>query len=153
MKITLTSDDSILLEPVDGPMTIEAEDAEMQYSPFHMLASGLAFCTFSVLHSWASNAGIDWEDLSIAVTWSFTDNPHRIGSIDVKLNWPSLPEDRTKVALRASELCAVHATLCHPPQIRISRDSTASTGAATPAGTGMPAAAPSEIIGRKSSGP
>jgi hypothetical protein len=39
MKITLLSDDAIRLEPVAGPMTIEASSAEMVYSPFHMLAS------------------------------------------------------------------------------------------------------------------
>ena len=129
MKITLTSDDSILLEPVAGPMTIEAESADMQYSPFHMLAGGLAFCTFSVLHSWASNAGIGWEDLSISVAWTFTDKPHRIGSMDVKLKWPSLPEDRASVAIRASQLCAIHATLSHPPEITISRESGGTTSA------------------------
>lgn len=122
MKITLTSEDSILLEPAQGPLTIEAEEAETEYSPFHMLASGLASCTFSVLHSWASNAGIGWKDLSISVSWTFADRPHRIGSMDVNLKWPSLPEDRANAALRASQLCAVHATLTHPSEIKLSRE-------------------------------
>ena len=154
MKITLTSEDSILLEPLQGPMTIEAENSEMQYSPFHMLASGLAFCTFSVLHSWASNAGIGWEDLSISVAWTFADKPHRIGSMDVKLKWPSLPEERTNVAVRASQLCAIHATLSHPPAITISRD-VAENGARPqkPVVAGMPAAASSEAIDTATSGP
>lgn len=153
MKITLTSEESILLEPLQGPMTIEAENADMQYSPFHMLASGLAFCTFSVLHSWASNAGIGWEDLSISVSWTFADKPHRIGSMDVRLNWPSLPEERTNVAIRASQLCAVHATLSHPPEITIARE-TGKTMPSDPAvSAGMPAAAPSEIIDGATAGP
>jgi uncharacterized OsmC-like protein len=151
MKITLTSEESILLEPVQGPMTIEAESADMQYSPFHMLASGLAFCTFSVLHSWASNAGIGWEDLSISVTWKFVDKPHRIGSIDVKLKWPSLPDDRTNVALRASSLCAVHATLSHPPEISITREGAAGNSHAH--STGMPSAATAAAIDSSTSGP
>ena len=121
MKITLTSDDSIRLEPLQGPLTIEANDKDMQYSPFHMLGSALASCTFSVLHSWASNAGIGWEDLSVEVNWTFVEKPHRVGSMQVKLLWPSLPEDRSNVALRASQLCSVHATLTHPPEIKISR--------------------------------
>lgn len=153
MKITLTSDDSILLEPVAGPITIEAENADMQYSPFHMLASGLAFCTFSVLHSWASNAGIPWEDLAISVAWKFTDKPHRIGSIDVRLKWPSLPQDRTSIALRASQLCAVHATLSHPPEISISREDNGAAAAPGNGAPGMPAAAPSEAIENATSGP
>lgn len=152
MKITLTSDDSILLEPLPGPMTIEAASPETQYSPFHMLASGLASCTFSVLHSWASNAGIGWEDLSIAVKWTFAEKPHRVGSMDVDLIWPSLPADRTNVAIRASQLCAVHATLSHSPELRVIRGEAAATGGpAKP--TGMPAAAPAESIDKSTSGP
>ena len=59
MKITLTGEDGIRLEPLPGPMTIEAASADQLYSPFHMLASGLAFCTYSVLASWASNAKLE----------------------------------------------------------------------------------------------
>ena len=55
MKLTLLSEDSIRLEPVPGPMTIEAISAEQSYSPFHMMAGGLAYCTFSVMHSWATD--------------------------------------------------------------------------------------------------
>ncbi len=152
MKITLTSDDSILLEPLPGPLTIEAGDADMQYSPFHMLASALATCTFSVLHSWASNAGLDWADLSIAVSWSFAEKPHRVGAMEVELRWPSLPADRTNVALRASQLCAIHATLSHSPEVRITRDGKAAEPALD-AGKGMPAAAPVGYIDESTSGP
>src|SRR5687768_5496322 len=42
VKIILLSDEAIRLEPEPGPMTIEAQDVEQQYSPFHMLASSLA---------------------------------------------------------------------------------------------------------------
>jgi uncharacterized OsmC-like protein len=153
MKITLTSDDSILLEPLAGPLTIEAPNADMQYSPFHMLASALATCTFSVLHSWASNAGIGWEDLSIAVKWTFAEQPHRVGSLDVELRWPSLPAERTTVALRASQLCAVHATLSHPPEIKLTRSNIPGSEPQQMPEVGMPSAAPAERIDESTSGP
>ena len=119
MKITLTSEESLLLEPVQGPMTIEAENAEMQYSPFHMMASGLAFCTFSVMHAWAEHAKLDATDLTLEIAWAFADDPHRVESYDVQFRWPSLPEKRLDAACRVAEMCAVHATLQHPPRIRI----------------------------------
>ena len=119
VKITLLSDESIRLEPVPGPMTIEAPSAEQQYSPFHMMASGLAFCTFSVMHAWAEHAKLDAMDLTVEVSWTFADDPHRVGSYDVRFRWPSLPERRLDAACRVAELCAVHATLVHPPSIRI----------------------------------
>lgn len=119
MKITLLSDDAIRLEPLSGPLTIEASSAETQYSPFHMLASGLATCTFSVLHSWATHKKIDWHDLTIDVRWVFGDDPHRVSKLDVVFTWPSLPAERLATAKRVAALCTIHATLSHPPEIAI----------------------------------
>ena len=119
MKITLLSDDSIRLENATGPLTIEAETAEFGYSPFHMLASGLASCIFSVLHSWAAHAGITADALSIEVQWTFAEKPHRVGHYTVALRWPELPEARRVAATRAATLCPVHATLRHPPEISV----------------------------------
>lgn len=119
MKITLLSDDAIRLDPAPGPLTIEAETAEMQYSPFHMLASGLATCTFSVMYSWATHAKVPVDDLTLEVHWQFADEPHRVSDMAVIFDWPSLPQNRLAAARRVAELCTVHATLSHPPTIEI----------------------------------
>jgi uncharacterized OsmC-like protein len=119
MKITLLADDVIRLEPVPGPLTIEAASAEMQYSPFHMLASGLASCTFSVLASWATQAKLSLDDLTLEVHWKFGEDPHRVSNLAVIFDWPSLPANRLAAAKRVAELCTVHATLSHPPAIEI----------------------------------
>jgi uncharacterized OsmC-like protein len=119
MKITLLAEDVIRLEPTPGPLTIEAESAEMQYSPFHMLASGLASCTFSVLYSWATHAKLSVDDLSLEVHWQFGDDPHRVSDLAVIFDWPSLPAGRHAAAKRVAELCTIHATLTHPPTIEI----------------------------------
>jgi uncharacterized OsmC-like protein len=119
MKITLLADDAIRLEPVPGTMTIEASSAEMQYSPFHMLASSLATCTFSVIESWASHAKIPLDDLVIEVRWKFGEEPHRVSDLNVTFEWPSLPANRVAAARRVAELCTVHATLHHPPNVTI----------------------------------
>jgi uncharacterized OsmC-like protein len=113
MKIVLQGEDAILLIATEGMLTIEAESAEHSYSPFHMLGSALAYCTFSVLYSWASNSDLDVSDLQIRVSWEFADQPHRVGSMQMQLAWPSLPENRRAAAQRAATLCAVHATLSH----------------------------------------
>ena len=119
MKITLVADDIIRLEPTAGMLTIEATSAEMQYSPFHMLASGLASCTFSVLYSWATHAKLSVDDLSLEVHWQFADDPHRVSNMAVIFAWPSLPPARLAAAKRVAELCTVHATLAHPPALEI----------------------------------
>ena len=113
MKIVLEGEYAILLTATEEMLTIEADSAEQSYSPFHMLGSALATCTFSVLYSWASNSDFDVGDLQIRVQWEFTESPHRVGNMTMQLIWPSLPENRRAAAERASKLCAVHATLSH----------------------------------------
>ena len=119
MKITLLSDDSIRLEPTTGQLTIEAESADQEYSPYQMLASSLAVCTFGVLQSWGSNVGVTADDLVIDVSWSFVENPHRVGSMELSYEWPSRPPDRQRVAQRVAELCPVHKTLMQSPDMSI----------------------------------
>jgi uncharacterized OsmC-like protein len=119
LKITLLSDESIRLEPATGQLTIEAESADREFSPYQMLASGLAVCTFGVMQSWASHAGVSADDLVIDVSWSFAENPHRVGAMELTYQWPSLPPERARVAQRVAELCPVHKTLMQSPSMTI----------------------------------
>ena len=119
MKIVLTSENSVRLIPEPGAMTIEAQSIEQQYSPFHMLGSSLAFCTFSVLYSWATHVKLPVDDLTLDVSWEFAEDPHRVGTIALSFDWPSLPAKRINAAKRAAELCTIHATLMHSPQVTI----------------------------------
>jgi uncharacterized OsmC-like protein len=123
MKITLLSEDAIRLDAVPGALTIEAPTAEMSYSPFHMLASSLATCTFSVLYSWATHAKLTVDDLSLEVRWRFADDPHRVSDMGVLFDWPSLPANRRSAVKRVAEMCTVHATFSHPPRISIAASS------------------------------
>lgn len=117
MKITLVSDETVRFEETAGPLTIEAPSADVVYSPFHMLASAVADCTYFTVKSWATNAKIDAGDLTVEVTIGFAEHPHRVGTVDVKLIWPSLPDERTDAAKRAAAVCPVHQTLLHSPAV------------------------------------
>jgi uncharacterized OsmC-like protein len=119
VKIVLLSDDAIRLEPTDGQMTIEALSGEQSYSPFHMLASSLAYCTFSVLHAWATHASLSVDDLALEVHWAFADDPHRVSDMHMTFEWPSLPPHRRGAAQRVTKLCAIHATLSRPPRVHV----------------------------------
>lgn len=119
MKIFLVDDHAIRLSGPQGPMIIEAESWGTTYSPYHMLGSSLATCTWGVLASWAQQAGLSTDDLSIEVRWSFVEDPHRVGSITLTFFWKSLPEARRQAAQRAARLCPVHHTLSAPPEITI----------------------------------
>jgi uncharacterized OsmC-like protein len=113
VKITLLSDDSIRYEPAPGMLTVEAESDDRQYSPFHMLGSSLAVCTFSVLASWATHANIPIDDLVMEVSWTFAEGPHRVDAVKLSFTWKSLPPNRLNAAKRAAALCPIHATLTH----------------------------------------
>jgi putative redox protein len=119
MKITLTGEASLRLEPSPGGLTIESQSHEQGYSPFHMLGSALAGCTMYVLQSWASNKNIPMDDLKIDVGWTFVEGEHRVGSMRVKLAWPSLPAELWSRVIRAANLCGVHKTLTNPVDILV----------------------------------
>jgi uncharacterized OsmC-like protein len=119
MKITLTGEESVRLEATGDQLTIEAPTPALHYSAFHMLGSALGTCTFAVLQSWASHKNIDAGDLRIDVSWSFVEGQHRVGSMSVLLTWPTLTAELWPRAIRAANLCAIHNTLTHPPQISV----------------------------------
>jgi len=134
MKITLTGEESLRLEPAPGMLTIEASSADRAYSPFHMVASGLGSCTFSVLQSWASNKNIHVDDLTIEVKWKFAEGEHRVERMDARIEWPSLPAELWPRALRAAHVCGIHQSLTHPVQIEVE-----AVGAQSPAIEGIKA--------------
>jgi uncharacterized OsmC-like protein len=117
MKITLTGEESLRIEPTGSPLTIEAQSHDQRYSPFHMLGSALGVCTFSVMQSWASNKDIAVDDLKVDISWTFVEGEHRIRSMKVVLDWPSLTAELWPRAIRAANLCGVHKTFTHPPEI------------------------------------
>jgi uncharacterized OsmC-like protein len=119
MKIMLTGEESLRIEPTAGMLTIEAATADQSYSPFHMLASAIGMCTFSVLHSWAGNKDVSANDLRIDVSWTFPEGQHRVETMSIKLEWPSLSAELWPRALRAAHLCGIHQTLSKPPQITV----------------------------------
>jgi len=120
VKIILLSEDAIRLEPTPGPLTIASVSAEQSYSAFHMLASALGTCTLSVMQAWARAASFKADDLAVEVHWTFAEDPPRVDTMQLTLDWPSLPEKRHEAAQRVAEMCTVHATLHHPPSIKVS---------------------------------
>jgi uncharacterized OsmC-like protein len=132
MKILLTGEESLRLEPTPGMLTIEAPSSDRTYSPFHMLGSALAGCTFSVLQSWASNKDLHVDDLKIDVKWKFAEGEHRVERMDARIEWPSLPAELWPRALRAANVCGIHHTLTHSVQVNVE-----AVGAESPAIEGV----------------
>ena len=140
MKITLIEEDAVRLEPTDGPMTIEAPSLDRQYSPFHMLGGSLAYCTFSVVYSWATHAKIPIDGMRIDVSWKFGGEPKRVSDMHMVIDWPALPAQRLNAAKRVAAMCTVHETLHHSTAITLDVRGAPAATAPQP-----PAAAPSTV--------
>jgi uncharacterized OsmC-like protein len=122
MHLSITGDTSIVLTIHDGPLdvTIDSDDAEVGFSPLHMLAGALATCTASVLSSYADPARLHVHGARLAIEWDYAEGPHRVGAYRMTIIWPDeLPEGRRKALMRAAEQCTVHATLQHSPSIAV----------------------------------
>lgn len=140
MKISLLSDSRLRYEPSPGPLTVDAPTPDAQFSPYHMVAGGLAACTYAILVSWAQQAHLAVDDLTLEVTWSFVEKPHRLGRLDVHFAWPSLPAERLEAAKRVAARCPVHQSFEHAPALGI--DGTSGPGGPPAAAAAAPAPEP-----------
>ena len=140
MKISLLSDSRLRYEAAPGLLTVDAPSPDAQFSPYHMVAGGLASCTHAILASWAQQSDLSADDLVVEVSWEFVEKPHRLGNLDLHFTWPSLPAERLEVARRVAARCPVHQSFEHAPSMAI--DGAAGTPGA-PAGdaAAAPAAA------------
>ena len=134
MKISLVDETRIRYEPTPGALTVDAPAPDRPFTPFQMVASGLAACTYATMASWGEHADLRADDLTLEVAWSFEEKPHRVGKFDLTFAWPSLPAARLDAAKRVAAMCPVHVTLEHPPALTISGTAGAAGRAdATPA--------------------
>jgi uncharacterized OsmC-like protein len=120
MRIVVSSETEIQVQMTGGAeLEIESSAPGLQFSPLHMLAASLATCTLSVLLSWAMQAGHDFNDLELGLSWEYVEDPYRVGSYAMEVRWPSLPVNRRDSALRVAQHCTVEHTLTVPPEIKV----------------------------------
>jgi uncharacterized OsmC-like protein len=136
VKISLLTDTRLRYEAAPGLLTVDAPAPDAQFSPYHMVAGGLAACTHAILASWAQQADLSADDLVIEVSWAFVEKPHRLGQLDLHFTWPSLPAERLEVAKRVAARCPVHQSFEHAPAMAI--DGTGAAPGTVPAPPATP---------------
>lgn len=119
MKIILEGEQAIRVQVAGAGLEVEAREPGLAFSPLHMLAASLATCTLAVVAQWGMRADLEIEDLEIGTRWDYVEDPYRVGSFEVVLEWPSLPENRRNAALHVAGHCTVEHTLTHPPMIDV----------------------------------
>ena len=66
----------------------------------------------------------DLKGLEVESSWSFAENPHRVGEISLTVKLPRMiSESERKGLLKSVEHCTIKNTLEHPPNILIRLDS------------------------------
>lgn len=118
MRVILVGETEIRVQAAGGVLEVEAATPELHFSPLHMLAAALAGCTLSVLQGWGMQTELSIDDLEIGLGWEYLEDPYRVGSYDLAVHWPSLPDIRREAALRVAEHCTVEHTLTVPPKIQ-----------------------------------
>lgn len=102
---------------IDGQPGLEVH-GEMK--PVQMLAASLALCTASVMNDYAATAQFKLHESAIDVRWNFSEQPRRVGQIQMTIEvGPHVPPDRQQALLRAAEHCTVHNTLTRSTHIEM----------------------------------
>lgn len=100
---------------MDQPLDNHGDDAGM--TPPEIFASSLAGCVGFYVAQYCKKAGLATEGLRIDMDWKMAQEPYRIGSIDMQIVLPGLPENRQRAIHKVAETCLLHATLLHAPQM------------------------------------
>lgn len=117
MKITVEDETRVVVTA--SPDLDVREGGDAHFGPLQMLAASLGGCILAVLHTWGDTVGEDPGGVSVAVEWSYVDDPYRVGRFRTRVRWPGLSEERHDRAVRVANTCTVHHTLEHPPEMEV----------------------------------
>lgn len=88
-------------------------------TPTELFIAGLAGCVGFYAERFLRRHGLPADGLSIRCGHTWAENPHRVGTITVRVDAPGLPDALRPAFERVIEHCTVHNTLVHPPAITL----------------------------------
>jgi len=102
----------------DQPLEDGGTDAGM--SPIELFVGSLASCVAYFVGRFCDRHQIASEGLTIDVEWSTAEQPHRVGSITLRISLPTelTPEQQSRL-LKVAHGCTVHQSLVVPPAVEI----------------------------------
>lgn len=102
----------------DQPMEDGGQDAGM--SPVELFVGSLASCVVYFVGRYCNRHRIPCDGLAIETEWSYAEQPHRVGSIGMRITLPaSLTPDQRERLLKVAHGCTVHQSLAVPPSLQI----------------------------------
>ncbi len=102
----------------DQPIADGGGDAGM--SPVELFVGSLASCVAYFVGRYCARHQIPCEGFAVDVEWSFAEQPHRVGAVELRVNLPSAvtPEQRDKL-LKVAHGCTVHQSITNPLKVGI----------------------------------
>ena len=102
----------------DQPIADGGGDAGM--SPVELFVGSLASCVAYFVGRYCARHQIPCEGFTVDAEWSYAEQPHRVGAVELRVNLPSAvtPEQREKL-LKVAHGCTVHQSLAVPPKVEV----------------------------------
>lgn len=115
-RFDITSGGHMLV--TDQPVEDAGSDAGM--SPVELFVASLAGCIGYFVARYCARHQIPSEGFAIEAEWTFAEQPHRVGDIDLQLRLPTaLIPSQQEALLKVAHSCTVHQSLAVPPKVEI----------------------------------
>lgn len=116
VRFDLTSGNHTVV--TDQPVTDGGGDAGM--SPVELFVGSLASCVAYFVGRYCIRQQIPCDGFTVDVEWSYAEQPHRVGAVNLRVNLPSVlrPDQREKL-LKVAHGCTVHQSITMPPKVEI----------------------------------
>src|SRR5438309_1638709 len=111
----------------DQPTEDGGNDAGM--SPVELFVGSLAACVGYFVGRYCARHQIPTEGFTIDVGWSMAEQPHRVGTVELRINLATtLTSEQRERLLKVAHGCTVHQSLAFPPDVGIALEAAPRTG-------------------------
>ena len=102
----------------DQPVEDGGQDAGM--SPVELFVGSIASCVGYFVGRYCARHKIACEGFTVDADWSYAEQPHRVGSVSMRINLPvQLTSEQRERLLKVAHGCTVHQSITVPAAIRI----------------------------------
>ncbi|HET6309656.1 MAG TPA: OsmC family protein [Candidatus Nitrosotalea sp.] len=101
----------------DQPVDSGGEDTAA--TPTEMFLAGLAGCIAFYAERFLRRNGLTTEGLAVTCDYTWAENPHRVGQVNLAVEVPGLTVEKREAFTRVVQHCTLHNTLLRPPAVQL----------------------------------
>jgi putative redox protein len=102
----------------DQPVADGGDD--LAPTPTELFVASLGACVAFYAERFLRRHALATDGLVVSCDYTWAENPHRVGAIEVVVDAPGLAESQREAFNRVIEHCTVHNSLHVPPEVRLS---------------------------------